>query len=296
MTNILFLCIIIILFGFCCYFFIENTKLKNKIIELEEENKSILERRIIKNKSTDQVAIQTISDTQEFESFNATHLPNQSKASTISRKEQNISSTKEEIYHQKSIVESNKQISKPVEYIKENKKNITTIPNSIRQESINKISSEHKNSSNIKPTLNNYAKVSNDRVKNYQKNTISTHSNITSPVSLSNKENNEKQDAFDMNKLTLDLNEFIKKSEKVVPKIKEKPPHPDYLKEISEKMANELKPQTIELTDYEKAQEEHAIISYQELLALKDRLTIIDDDEGTVNFIEELKNLRNRLN
>lgn len=60
-------------------------------------------------------------------------------------------------------------------------------------------------------------------------------------------------------------------------------------------MADELKPQTIELTDYEKDQEENAIISYQELLNVKDKINILNDDE-TVDFIEELKKLRNSLN
>ena len=69
----------------------------------------------------------------------------------------------------------------------------------------------------------------------------------------------------------------------------------DYLQEISNKMADELKPQTIELTDYEKMQEENAIISYKELITLKDKIMMLDDDDETVNFIEELKKLRNSL-
>ena len=60
-------------------------------------------------------------------------------------------------------------------------------------------------------------------------------------------------------------------------------------------MAEELKPQTIELTDYEKEQEDNAIISYKELLNVKDKITMLDDEEENVNFIEELKNLRNSL-
>ena len=67
-------------------------------------------------------------------------------------------------------------------------------------------------------------------------------------------------------------------------------------KEKLSKMEEELKPQTIELTDYEKKQEEEAIISYQELLQTnKDRLYNITDEEETVDFIKELKSFRSSL-
>lgn len=68
----------------------------------------------------------------------------------------------------------------------------------------------------------------------------------------------------------------------------------DYLREVSKKMASELAPQTIELTDYEKDQEENAIISYQELLAVRESSSLDDGDD--IDFIDELKKLRNSLN
>lgn len=68
-----------------------------------------------------------------------------------------------------------------------------------------------------------------------------------------------------------------------------------FVEEISKKMEEELKPQTIELTDYEKKQEEEAIISYQELLKVKNRTYRINDDEEIETFIDELKDFRNDL-
>ena len=65
-----------------------------------------------------------------------------------------------------------------------------------------------------------------------------------------------------------------------------------YLEQVSKKLAEEIEPQTIELTEYEKKQEEEAIISYQELIKNKDRLYKIDDDEEIDSFIDELKNFR----
>ncbi len=71
----------------------------------------------------------------------------------------------------------------------------------------------------------------------------------------------------------------------------------DYLQEISEKIASELTPHTIELTDYEKQQEEEAIISYQELLKAKDNNedNYENDDEEIDSFIDELKKFRTNL-
>ena len=70
----------------------------------------------------------------------------------------------------------------------------------------------------------------------------------------------------------------------------------NFVEEISRKMEQEIKPQTIELTDYELKQEEEAIISYDELMKNKDRLfKITDDEEDDAQFIEELKYFRNSL-
>lgn len=104
-----------------------------------------------------------------------------------------------------------------------------------------------------------------------------------------------KKSTTDIKTTNLDLNDYIKQRKTPTKKTSTTKDNQIYLKEISKKMAKELQPQTIELTDYEKDQEENAIISYQELLDVKDKIKIIDDEE-TVDFIEELKKLRNSLN
>jgi len=65
-----------------------------------------------------------------------------------------------------------------------------------------------------------------------------------------------------------------------------------FASEIVEKMEEEIKPSNIELTDYEKKQEEEAIISYDELLKVKDKIYNITEDEETEDFIDELKSFR----
>lgn len=65
-----------------------------------------------------------------------------------------------------------------------------------------------------------------------------------------------------------------------------------FASDIVERMEEEIKPSNIELTDYERKQEEEAIISYDELLKVKDKIYNITDDEETEEFIDELKNFR----
>lgn len=65
-----------------------------------------------------------------------------------------------------------------------------------------------------------------------------------------------------------------------------------FASEIVERMEEEIKPSNIELTDYEKKQEEEAIISYDELLKVKDRIYNITEDEETDEFIDQLKSFR----
>ena len=65
-----------------------------------------------------------------------------------------------------------------------------------------------------------------------------------------------------------------------------------FASEIVERMNEEISPSNIELTDFEKKQEEEAIISYDELMKVKDKIYNITDDEETDEFIDELKNFR----
>lgn len=259
-TEVFFILVIVILF-FLCLVLLERIKvLKRRIHNLELENKNILERKVIKNDYEDLIPIQNIS--------------------TV--KKENISSKG------KDNCEKIPNVKQKLEYVSQDQKGIGIKDNTYPKDTTpsNKIPLKKLTS---KEQVLKREKESND-VKAYQKNILQNKNRITSPVSISQKE------SFDIDKLSFDLNEFIKRSERVVPKIEESPKSKDYLKAISDQLANELKPQTIELTDYEKEQEEHAIISYQELLQVKDKLTMEDDDEEDVDFIEELKNFRDSLN
>lgn len=91
----------------------------------------------------------------------------------------------------------------------------------------------------------------------------------------------------------------VKDIKKELPKLEENSSNmsnQEFIEEISKRLSEEVEPQTIELTDYEKRQEEEAIISYKELLKVKDRLYKITDDEEIDTFIDELKEFRTNLN
>ena len=90
----------------------------------------------------------------------------------------------------------------------------------------------------------------------------------------------------------VNVTSYVKKQE---PNKEKEVDNKTFVEEISKRMEDELKPQTIELTDYERKQEEEAIISYQELLKVKDRMYRITDDEEIDSFIDELKEFRTNL-
>lgn len=90
------------------------------------------------------------------------------------------------------------------------------------------------------------------------------------------------------------LNDFVKEE---VMEREVKKSCTSYLDEVSFNLSNGKEIKAVELTDYEKNQEENAIISYQELLKVKnddESVDLMSDD--TSNFIEELKAFRNSLN
>lgn len=254
-TSLFFMLLIIVMTIFCLYFYSKNKKLEQKISKLEKDYQEVLENRVIKKDNEDLVSIQ--------------------KLSTEKKKEQGNKNLN------KLPRESKTTLKPKLEYVP------TMSKTSAKEQNI----AQEKASFSPKiPNIPNHPKKT--APKPYQKNLLQTNNKVTSPVSISKK---QPQEAFDIDKLSFDLNEFIKKSNKIVPPIKEQEQKTDYLKELSDQMAKELNANTIELTEYEKEQEEHAIISYQELLAMKDKIMDLDDEEETIDFIEELKKLRSSL-
>ena len=199
MVLLFLLCII--MFFFCLHFYNEQKKLKQRILELEEETKKILERKILTSKQ-EIVSIDKLS---------------------IDEKEH---PKKEAINEQPKVQKEN--ITNHIKYEKYKAKPIYSydIPNDYKIK--NKVEENNISTSIFNPT---------DFINNRTYNTTPIVNNNTST---------------------------------------------DYLKELSNQLNEEITPKTIELTDYEKEQEEHAMISYKELLSLKNNMNFIDDEKETI--------------
>lgn len=130
---------------------------------------------------------------------------------------------------------------------------------------------------NICSNLADKQKVNFNSKKPYSKNILYSTVKNTSPVAL------------DVSVSDFNVSEFVKKSS-----IKKEDNNRDYLKSVKEALANEIVPEPIVLTDYEKDQEENAIISCRELMNIGKKNNFNTSDE-TLEFIEELKNFRNNL-
>ena len=175
---------------------------------------------------------------------------------------------------------------------KENQFNTNKIP-------INKISNDIEKAlkNNIEQKKENNTIIFPDKA--YKKDILKTIPNNLSPIILDKNKEVEKGDSAVMIKEenTVNLNDFIKKNNVLNSKEnKINSKNISFLEEISKQLEEQIGPQTIELTDYEKEQEENAIISYKELLKVKDELYELNAVKENGEFIQDLKALRNNLN
>lgn len=187
--------------------------------------------------------------------------------------------------------------------IKENPNDLISLDNLSNNHQDKKISTSQLNNKNYKP-LNNKSNLTlkkNNNSKNnnstYPKNKKDNYSKIiTKEKENNNKYKRQTQYKFtNINNESFNIDEFIQKEKRTFPRIKENKSSIDYLEEISNQISEELAPKTIELTEYEQRQEEQAVISYKELLALKKRLDNNPNIDENLNFIENLKDFRNSL-
>lgn len=182
----------------------------------------------------------------------------------------------------------NKKLKEQLEEIRKDNKSLLEkkIKNQVDVDSIpiQKISTEKINPDNnekIPPKVTNKEQIIDQKESVYkeEKNNKYSYSNLNDKITQS----------------TFNLSELINKPDLTKLNAEKNVQKYDYLEEIQSRMNEELKPQTIELTDYEKKQEEQAVISYKELLRFKENNQYTDEKQETMKFIEELKNLRNSL-
>lgn len=271
LSNNLAILIIIIMLFFSLILLTKNKRLKNEIKDLKLEDKVIFNG--TKEVQDDIVPIKNISSEIKEENL----LNNK-----VDKNIKNEISLEEKKVKKENVVKQTKSVKRI-----NNEKDL--VKNNV-QDSFYNLKKDKE--------INKNEKVNNRNRQVYTRNVLHNRPKITSPVSIDNEQ-------FDIDKLSFNLNEFVRRERNIRmnkggEEVKRQPSFKveadNYLNEVSRKMAKELRPQTIELTDYEKDQEENAIISYQELLNVKDKIAMINDDEETIDFIEELKKLRSSLN
>lgn len=184
--------------------------------------------------------------------------------------EKNITITPDE----ENIV-SIKNISQNIPPKKENPQNISSNPIHKAQEEISTLT----NQANMTPNKYVAKQKYEDIYELNLRNTVPNPQN--QPTSPTTEEINQ-----DTNFEPLD---FI--SRKEIANIKETTSNKEYLKEVSNSLNNSLNASIIELTDYEKDEEDQAVISYQELLNLKENKN--NSRVEDTNFLNDLKEFRN---
>lgn len=193
------------------------------------------------------------------------------------------------------LVMKNKKLSKLLEESVPDDVSIDIVEESDNEEEIVKVE-------NIKEEVKEETKVEESikeqEIGPYKKNVLREMSSRmqTSPINIERKENNNityvKKSLLDGDFSGLDLKDDSLSPLEMMEDNYEINDNMKFASEIVERMEEEIKPSNIELTDYEKKQEEEAIISYDELLKVKDKIYNITEDEETEEFIDELKSFR----
>ena len=153
----------------------------------------------------------------------------------------------------------------------------------------------------IKPIVNE-TKVIKDNIQDvngpYKKNVLREMNTRgqTSPINIVKKEDssdttfNDYNDGLDIN--GIDLGEDGLSPLESMEDVYDVNDSMRFAGDVVSRMEKDVKPSNIELTEYETKQVEEAIISYDELLKVKDKIYNITEDEETDEFIDELKNFR----
>jgi len=214
--------------------------------------------------------------------FLAIVLVNKNKKLTkLLREEQNISFGEETIENEVPVVEKK-------EIVEENKEQILEIKEDVNASVVE-----------VEPVIEEKKKI---KVENKVEETGPYNKNVlremnarmqTSPISINKDDVN--YNVSDSNDYGLDESYLREESVSPLESMEDSYEVNDNMRfasEIVERMEEEIKPSNIELTDYEKKQEEEAIISYDELLKVKDKIYNLTEDEETDEFIDQLKSFR----
>ena len=195
--------------------------------------------------------------------------------------ERKLEEKEEEIYAFKKKNQDQKEPDHNINDLESHKMPLDTIAD--------KITDNHREKKEL------YENTNKEEKKPYQKNILKSIKAPTSPININN--------SFSIKESKMNLNDFIKKEHKTNDNTKILPSKEyenqstnNYINEVSKRLEKASDNEPISLTNYEKMEEEEAIISYRQLLENKDKIYQITDDEADLEFISELKNFRESLN
>lgn len=298
-----------ILFFFCLYLYLDNKIIRKQLERLEKDIKTIKENKVTTNKeeiiplekqtttvdSTNSTKVEKIDnikiDTTEVENTNIPKKENTDIIKIDNIDAIPIESISVETISKEEIIEIKKKDEKQEEKNYETLEKVPYFAKVNEEEKIPEfktpIETNLKKEPIVKPSEAEIepVKIEDDKKeKTYENNDTDTKEikTVIPNVTLT--------DSFDPSDFIKGAINGFEKEEKVSkPATKTN----DYLKELTGNLTEEIQPQTIELTGYEKEQEEQAIISYKELLSLKEKLK--NQDKQDEQFIETLKEIRRLL-
>lgn len=314
-----------VLFFFCLYLFLDNKIIKKKIDKLESELKTILDKKI-QNNVEDSVSIDNIST-------NIIKPNTQEEATTKKEKTTKIikepleqpSDLLEKVPYvaRTNYEEEVPEFKKPTATSLETEKYIDTVDLEQPIEKVNTITMDNLEKPNnldinASKSVSSEVKIPLEDVSLTEPSTFTEKQPVIPNITLTDdfdptdfvKMSSTKAIASKLESKSttppVELDSIVStvKSELITPAVEPEPVHPksepkapvvsnDYLQELTNNLTEEIPPQTVELTGYEKIQEEQAVISYQELLSLKEKLK--NQDKQDKQFIETLKEIRRLL-
>lgn len=226
----------------------------------------------------------------------------------LCKKNQNLSNKVKQLQVSIDIERKNRDIAS-VKLLSANKVSMKEISKEI-ENAINECETKKKKNNNqyeedrIDKILENKAIETEPFHHAYEKDILNTISSTLSSIEICNSDTltdeNKKGGCVVMNEVDnkVNLNDFIRRGNTYI--VPEEPIPPlqeniSFVEEISRQLNEQLGPQTIELTDYEQEQEESAIISYRELLKVKEQLYEMNEAKENEEFINDLIDFRNNL-
>ena len=248
--------IVVVMFFFCFCLFVKNRHLEDEIENLKFEDRVILKKNnYINNKNEDIVSMAEISRVDVDAKI-------VNKDVEIDFNNKNDEDNKGSIDMKKRTVDNiNKNRLKNIKLVNRNYNDFT------------------KNTSNFKQSVDSNSNYSQDENK----------FNDIDKASVKLPQNDN---VFDFEEFIPDGNVDLENDKRNATNTNS---NIGYLNDVSQKLAKEITPSTIELTDYEQEQEDNAIISYKELLKAHEKNSDDMYDED-FDFIEELKEFRDSLN